>query len=90
MYMVMILLLICQLMCATIPGAHIRCMHSILSFNWSVTQGLDAFFQGKIILSVVPNLFFFPPRAIQSGHGSWVGVKKEELSFGQTARVAAW
>jgi hypothetical protein len=34
MYSVMILLLICQLMCATIPGAHIRCMHSILSFNW--------------------------------------------------------
>jgi hypothetical protein len=33
----MILWLICQLMCATIPGAHIRCMHSILSFNWSAT-----------------------------------------------------
>jgi hypothetical protein len=37
MYIVMILLLICQLMCATIPGTHIRCKHSILSFNWSVT-----------------------------------------------------
>jgi hypothetical protein len=34
---VMILLLIYRLMCATTPGAHIRCMHSILSFNWSVT-----------------------------------------------------
>jgi hypothetical protein len=31
-------------MCATVPGAHIRCMHSILSFNWSVTVelGTDA------------------------------------------------
>jgi hypothetical protein len=38
MNMVMILLLICRLMCVTIPGAHIRCMHSILSFNWSVTR----------------------------------------------------
>jgi hypothetical protein len=38
---VMILLLICQLMCATIPGAHIRCIHSILSFNWSVTVVLE-------------------------------------------------
>jgi hypothetical protein len=27
-------------MCATTPGAHIRCMHSILSFNWSVTLRL--------------------------------------------------
>jgi hypothetical protein len=38
MYTVMILLLICRLMCATTPGAHIRCMHFILSFNWSVTK----------------------------------------------------
>jgi hypothetical protein len=37
-YTVMILLLICWLMCATILGAHIRCKHSILSFNWSVTS----------------------------------------------------
>jgi hypothetical protein len=37
MYTVMILLLVCRLMCVTIPEAHIRCMHSILSFNWSVT-----------------------------------------------------
>jgi hypothetical protein len=39
MYIVMILLLICRLICVTIPGAHIRCMHSILSFNWSVIAG---------------------------------------------------
>jgi hypothetical protein len=37
----MILLLICRLMCATIPREHIRCMHSILSFNWGVTKGME-------------------------------------------------
>jgi hypothetical protein len=36
-YTVMILSVICRLMCAMVPGAHIRFMHSILSLKWSVT-----------------------------------------------------
>jgi hypothetical protein len=37
-YTMMILNVICWLMCATIHGAHIRFMHSILSLKWSVTN----------------------------------------------------
>jgi hypothetical protein len=48
MYTVMILLLICCLMCVTIPDAYIRCTYSILSFNWSVTE---------IYIIVVDNVF---------------------------------
>jgi hypothetical protein len=33
----MILSVICRLICATVPRTHIRFMHSILSFKWSVT-----------------------------------------------------
>jgi hypothetical protein len=53
MYTVMIFLLICRHMCATIPGAHIRCMHSILSFNWSVTFMLILLHHAKCIASFV-------------------------------------
>jgi hypothetical protein len=37
-YTVMILLVICQLMCTTVPGAHIRFMNSVLSLKWRVTS----------------------------------------------------
>jgi hypothetical protein len=36
-YTVMILSVIYRFMCDTVPGAHIRFMHSILSLKWSVT-----------------------------------------------------
>jgi hypothetical protein len=35
-YNVMILHVICRLMCATVPRAHIRFMHYILSLKWGV------------------------------------------------------
>jgi hypothetical protein len=36
-YTIMILPVICRLMCATVPRAHIMYIHSILSLKWSVT-----------------------------------------------------
>jgi hypothetical protein len=36
----MILSVICRLMCATVPRAHIRFVHSILSLKWSVTHAI--------------------------------------------------
>jgi hypothetical protein len=77
---VMILVLICQLMCATIPGAHIRCIHSILSFNWSVTVRVasapSAGYDDVRLLGSLKVLC-----SADTGHGSMIGASEALMFF---------